>query len=75
MSEWQAKGGFDAATKATGPAKHRVCGFGVMHDQGAEGLRWINWGDLRVAIVTMPFIEITHTQYLLGYVQLTLSIE
>jgi hypothetical protein len=52
-----------------------VCGFGVMHDQGAEGLRWINLGDLKVAIVTMPFIEITHTEYLQGYVQLTLSIE
>ena len=46
-----------------------------MHGQGAEGLRWINLGDLKVAIVTMPFIEITHTEYLQGYVQLTLSIE
>jgi hypothetical protein len=46
-----------------------------MHVQGAQGLRWINLGDLKVAIVTMPIIAITHAKYLLGYVQLTLSIE
>jgi hypothetical protein len=38
-------------------------------------LRWINSVDFTAAIVTMPFIAITHAQYLLGYVQLTLSIE
>ncbi len=46
-----------------------------MHGQGLVGLRWINSVDFTTAIVTMPFIAITHAQYLLGYVQLTLSIE
>ncbi len=46
-----------------------------MHGQGLVGLRWINFVDFMTAIVTMSIIAITHTQYLLGYVQLTLSIE
>jgi hypothetical protein len=46
-----------------------------MHGQGAVGLRWINGVDVEAAIVTMSFIEITHTQYLQGYVQLILLIE
>ena len=41
-----------------------------MHGQGAEGLRWINFVDFMTAIVTMPFIAITHAKYLQGYVQL-----
>jgi len=46
-----------------------------MHGQGAEGLRWINFGAWQAAIVTMPIIDITHAKYLQGYVQLGLSIE
>jgi hypothetical protein len=46
-----------------------------MHGQDLEGLRWINFVDFMTAIVTMPFIVISHAKYLLGYVQLTLSIE
>jgi hypothetical protein len=42
-----------------------------MHGQGAQGLRWINFGDLKVVIVTMTVIAISHAKYLVGYVQLT----
>ena len=41
-----------------------------MHGQGLVGLRWINSVDFMTAIVTMPFIAITHAKYLQGYVQL-----
>jgi len=61
--------------KPQGQPSIEACGFGVMHGQDLEGLRWINFVDFTAAIVTMPFIAITHAQYLLGYVQLTLSIE
>ena len=62
-------------SKPQGLPSIESCGFGAMHGQDLEGLRWINWVDFTTAIVTMPFIAITHTQYLQGYVQLILSIE
>ena len=61
--------------KPQGQPSIEACGFGAMHGQDREGLRWIKRVDFTTAIVTMPIIEITHTQYLQGYVQLTLSIE
>jgi hypothetical protein len=61
--------------KPQGQPSIEVCSFGAMHGQDLEGLRWIKRVDFTTAIVTMPIIEITHTQYLQGYVQLTLLIE
>jgi hypothetical protein len=61
--------------KPQGQPSIEACGFGAMHGQDLEGLRWINFVDFTTAIVTMPFIAITHAKYLLGYVQLILSIE
>ena len=61
--------------KPQGQLSIEACGFGAMHGQDREGLRLIKRVDFTTAIVTMPIIEITHTQYLQGYVQLTLSIE
>ena len=61
--------------KPQGQPSIEACGFGAMHGQGTKGLRWINLVDFATAIVTMPIIAITPTQYLQGYVQLTLSIE